>query len=79
MTGEPLVIEFTPDESERLRERARLHGYDDAAAYVRMALLDDEEDDDETILAGLRTGWTEVLRGEEGTLDELWEALREDE
>ena len=76
----PLVIEFTPEESERLIRKAHEHGYDDPAMYVR-ALVDAEyeEDDDETILANLRTGWREVLRGEEGTLEDLWKVLREDE
>jgi hypothetical protein len=38
----PLIIEFTPEESERLTARAHAHGYDDPVAYLR-ALVGDEQ------------------------------------
>jgi hypothetical protein len=74
------VIEFTPEETEQLSRRAHAHGYDNPADYVRaLVALDEWEDDDETILAGLREGWRQALRDETVTWEEFVKAVQEDD
>jgi hypothetical protein len=82
-----LNITLTPEEHERVEEKARRRGYNTPDEYVR-ALIEadvmsadevDYEDDDETILEGIREGLRDALSGNVRPISELWDSLDNEE
>ena len=76
----PLVIEFTPEETEQLSRRAHAHGYDNPADYVRALIEDDVSDstDVEDPAEDLRIAWRQAKRGDVLTEEEFWKAMSDD-
>ena len=74
---------FTPDERKVVQAYARRRGFKSLREYMRSliardaqehgeALLTDEEPSHEEILAGIREGLEEALRGEGLPVETLW-------
>ncbi|MCA9909558.1 MAG: hypothetical protein KC519_12965 [Anaerolineae bacterium] len=76
-----LVIELTPEESDRLLTLARRRGYDTPADYLRALIEEDATNgtDEEDPTEDLRVAWRQALHDEVLTEDEFWKAMSESE
>jgi hypothetical protein len=73
---ESLVIDVTPEKKAHIEMLAHEHGYASPGEYL-LALVDalDDEPTKEELLANLRQGLKETLRGEVLPIDTLWDDL----
>lgn len=74
---ETLVIDVSAEKLERITTLAREHGYDTPGEYL-LALIDEQDEPTrEEILANLRQGLKEAIRGEVHPIDTLWDDLND--
>lgn len=73
---ESLVINVTPEKKARIEMLAHENGYETPGEYL-LALIDalDEEPTTEKLLANLRQGLKEAIRGEVHSINTLWDDI----
>jgi hypothetical protein len=72
---ESLVIDVSVEKLERITTLAREHGYHTPGEYL-LALADEQDElTKEEIMANLRQGLKEAVRGEVHPIDTLWDDL----
>ncbi len=74
-----LTIDVTPEEHQRIIERAHENGFDTPSEYVLALVEEDlEEDSHESIVESFKQGWREAMSGNTIPASKLWEALQDD-
>lgn len=73
------ALNLLPDQIEKLKARAKAHGYSTLEDWLRALADNDIEDSTEEILAGIQQGFREALRGEGMSVKEFRRRMSEDD
>jgi hypothetical protein len=73
-----LTIEVTPEERQRIEDRARQHGFDTPGDYL-LSLVEEDEPTKEELLNSFREGWAAAMKGDTIPASKLREFIEGDE
>ena len=73
-----LTIDVTPEERQRIEDRARQHGFASPGEYL-LSLVEEDEPTKEELLNSFREGWAAAMNGDTIPASKLREFVEGDE